>query len=80
MVFQLLEDLTEMSTIKDCKDIFGYIESQQDVLGTVIVILILFCLVSIRICMFLNLLTDSLVWLFIARTFWTWKTSYAKDL
>ncbi|KAJ1299164.1 hypothetical protein BS78_01G511100 [Paspalum vaginatum] len=33
MVFQLLEDLTEMSTIKDCKDIFGYIESQQDVLG-----------------------------------------------
>ncbi|XP_066338340.1 uncharacterized protein [Miscanthus floridulus] len=57
MVFQLLEDLTEMSTIKDCKDIFGYIESQQDVLGKVIVILILF-----------------------ARTFWTWKTSYAKDL
>ncbi|TVU48661.1 hypothetical protein EJB05_08303 [Eragrostis curvula] len=33
MVFQLLEDLTEMSTIKDCKDIFGYIESKQDVLG-----------------------------------------------
>nr|CAB3502267.1 unnamed protein product [Digitaria exilis] len=33
MVFQLLEDLTEMSTVKDCKDIFGYIESQQDVLG-----------------------------------------------
>ncbi|XP_066362837.1 uncharacterized protein [Miscanthus floridulus] len=33
MVFQLLENLTEMSTIKDCKDIFGYIESQQDVLG-----------------------------------------------
>jgi len=40
MVFQLLEDLTEMSTIKDCKDIFGYIESQQDVLGKVIVICI----------------------------------------
>lgn len=40
MVFQLLEDLTEMSTVKDCKDIFGYIESQQDVLGKVIVILI----------------------------------------
>ncbi|KAK3150240.1 hypothetical protein QOZ80_3AG0230680 [Eleusine coracana subsp. coracana] len=33
MVFQLLEDLTEMSTIKDCKNIFGYIESKQDVLG-----------------------------------------------
>ncbi|XP_066337000.1 THO complex subunit 1-like [Miscanthus floridulus] len=33
MVFQRLEDLTEMSTIKDCKDIFRYIESQQDVLG-----------------------------------------------
>ncbi|KAL6847600.1 hypothetical protein ACP4OV_022626 [Aristida adscensionis] len=33
MVFQLLEDLTEMSTIKDCKDIFGYIESKQDILG-----------------------------------------------
>lgn len=40
MVFQLLEDLTEMSTVKDCKDIFGYIESQQDVLGKVIVLLI----------------------------------------
>ncbi len=36
MVFQLLEDLTEMSTIKDCKDVFGYIESKQDVLGKVI--------------------------------------------
>ena len=46
MVFQLLEDLTEMSTIKDCKDIFGYIESKQDVLGKVIVICISFCLVS----------------------------------
>jgi len=83
MVFQLLEDLTEMSTIKDCKDIFGYIESQQDVLGKVTVILILFCLVSsvrYRRRMFLYLLMDSLVWLFIARTFWTWKTSYAKDL
>ncbi|KAL5217538.1 hypothetical protein ABZP36_018222 [Zizania latifolia] len=33
MVFQLLEDLTEMSTIKDCKYVFGYIESKQDVLG-----------------------------------------------
>ncbi|KAF0932849.1 hypothetical protein E2562_012173 [Oryza meyeriana var. granulata] len=33
MVFQLLEDLTEMSTINDCKDVFGYIESKQDVLG-----------------------------------------------
>lgn len=37
MVFQLLEDLTDMSTIKDCKDVFGYIESKQDVLGKVIV-------------------------------------------
>ncbi|VAI34220.1 unnamed protein product [Triticum turgidum subsp. durum] len=33
MVFQLLEDLTDMSTIKDCKHVFGYIESKQDVLG-----------------------------------------------
>lgn len=33
MIFQLLEDLTEMSTIKDCKEIFGYIESKQDILG-----------------------------------------------
>ncbi|XP_047089211.1 THO complex subunit 1-like [Lolium rigidum] len=33
MVFQLLEDLTDMSTIKDCKDVFGYIESKQDILG-----------------------------------------------
>jgi hypothetical protein len=37
MVFQLLEDLTDMSTIKDCKDVFGYIESKQDILGKVIV-------------------------------------------
>lgn len=33
MIFQLLEDLTEMSTMKNCKDIFGYIESKQDILG-----------------------------------------------
>ncbi|GAB2293096.1 suppressor of the transcriptional defect of hpr1 by overexpression [Dionaea muscipula] len=33
MIFQLLEDLTEMSTMIDCKDIFGYIESKQDILG-----------------------------------------------
>ncbi|KAJ0233915.1 THO complex subunit 1 [Hirschfeldia incana] len=33
MIFQLLEDLTEMSTMKNCKDVFGYIESQQDILG-----------------------------------------------
>ncbi|KAL5570587.1 hypothetical protein UlMin_027162 [Ulmus minor] len=33
MIFQLLEDLTEMSTMRNCKDIFGYIESKQDVLG-----------------------------------------------
>ncbi|XP_020094223.1 THO complex subunit 1 isoform X1 [Ananas comosus] len=33
MIFQLLEDLTEMSTIKDCKEVFGYIESKQDILG-----------------------------------------------
>ncbi|XP_047154359.1 THO complex subunit 1-like [Vigna umbellata] len=33
MIFQLLEDLTEMSTMKNCKDIFGYIESIQDILG-----------------------------------------------
>ncbi|ESQ40922.1 hypothetical protein EUTSA_v10013059mg [Eutrema salsugineum] len=33
MIFQLLEDLTEMSTMKNCKDVFGYIESKQDILG-----------------------------------------------
>ncbi|KAG6573787.1 THO complex subunit 1 [Cucurbita argyrosperma subsp. argyrosperma] len=33
MIFQLLEDLTEMSTLRNCKDIFGYIESKQDILG-----------------------------------------------
>ncbi|XP_016188535.1 THO complex subunit 1 isoform X2 [Arachis ipaensis] len=33
MIFSLLEDLTEMSTMKNCKDIFGYIESKQDILG-----------------------------------------------
>ncbi|KDP40562.1 hypothetical protein JCGZ_24561 [Jatropha curcas] len=33
MVFQLLEDLTEMSTMRNCKDVFGYIESKQDILG-----------------------------------------------
>ncbi|KAL9239215.1 hypothetical protein vseg_013555 [Gypsophila vaccaria] len=33
MIFQLLEDLTEMSTVKNCKDVFAYIESKQDILG-----------------------------------------------
>ncbi|CAA2970125.1 Hypothetical predicted protein [Olea europaea subsp. europaea] len=33
MIFQLLEDLTEMSTMRNCKDVFAYIESKQDVLG-----------------------------------------------
>ncbi|KAH7664353.1 THO complex subunit THOC1 protein [Dioscorea alata] len=33
MVFQLLEDLTEMSTVKDCKEVFAYIERMQDILG-----------------------------------------------
>ncbi|KAJ8755853.1 hypothetical protein K2173_024398 [Erythroxylum novogranatense] len=33
MIFQLLEDLTEMSTMRNCKDIFVYIESKQDILG-----------------------------------------------
>lgn len=33
MIFQLLEDLTEMSTMKDCNEVFGYIESKQDILG-----------------------------------------------
>lgn len=37
MIFQLLEDLTEMSTMRNCKDIFGYIESKQDILGKVTV-------------------------------------------
>lgn len=35
MIFQLLEDLTEMSTMRNCKDVFGYIESKQDILGKV---------------------------------------------
>ncbi|XP_004230044.1 THO complex subunit 1 isoform X3 [Solanum lycopersicum] len=33
MIFQLLEDLTEMSTMRNCEDVFGYIESKQDILG-----------------------------------------------
>lgn len=33
MIFQLLEDLTEVSTIKDCKEVFAYIEGKQDILG-----------------------------------------------
>ncbi|KAJ4973113.1 hypothetical protein NE237_006287 [Protea cynaroides] len=33
MIFQLLEDLTEMSTMRDCKEVFAYIESKQDILG-----------------------------------------------
>ncbi|KAH6811690.1 hypothetical protein C2S51_025452 [Perilla frutescens var. frutescens] len=33
MIFQLLEDLAKMSTMRNCKDIFGYIESKQDILG-----------------------------------------------
>ncbi|CAH1452813.1 unnamed protein product [Lactuca virosa] len=32
-IFQLLEDLTEMSTMRNCEDVFGYIESKQDILG-----------------------------------------------
>ena len=35
MIFQFLEDLTEMSTMQDCKEVFGYIEGKQDVLGKV---------------------------------------------
>jgi hypothetical protein len=61
MVFQLLEDLTEMSTIKDCKDIFGYIESKQDVLGKVIVIFFHFGYfddIRYRRCIFIILLMD----------------------
>lgn len=40
MIFQLLEDLTEMSTMRNCKDIFGYIESKQDILGKVSIIIL----------------------------------------
>ncbi|KAL8209757.1 hypothetical protein R6Q57_006489 [Mikania cordata] len=28
MIFQLLEDLTEMSTMKNCENVFGYIETR----------------------------------------------------
>ena len=35
MIFQLLEDLTEMSAMRNCKDIFAYIESKQDISGKV---------------------------------------------
>lgn len=42
MIFQLLEDLTEMSTMRNCKDVFGYIESKQDILGKVSIILLLY--------------------------------------
>ena len=37
-------------------------------------------LVKYRRCMFVTLLIDYRFGLFVARTFWTWKTSYAKDL
>lgn len=40
MIFQLLEDLTEMSTMRNSKDVFGYIESKQDILGKVLPIFI----------------------------------------
>lgn len=40
MIFQLLEDLTEMSTMRNCKDIFAYIESKQDILGKVSSVLV----------------------------------------
>lgn len=40
MIFQLLEDLTEMSTMRNCKDTFGYIESKQDILGKVCAMII----------------------------------------
>ncbi|GBG87433.1 hypothetical protein CBR_g45491 [Chara braunii] len=33
LIFTLLLDLTEASTIEDCNDVFSYIESQQEVLG-----------------------------------------------
>ncbi|KAK1261780.1 hypothetical protein QJS04_geneDACA019562 [Acorus gramineus] len=33
MIFQLLEDLTEMSTMKDCEEVFAYIEGKQNILG-----------------------------------------------
>lgn len=39
MIFQLLEDLTEMSTMRNCEDVFGYIESKQDILGKVCIII-----------------------------------------
>ncbi|XP_044500222.1 uncharacterized protein LOC123221432 [Mangifera indica] len=32
MIFQLLKDLTEMSTMTNCKDVFGYIECKQHIL------------------------------------------------
>ena len=42
MIFQLLEDLTEMSTMRNCKDVFGYIEGKQDVLGKVVIFFFFF--------------------------------------
>ena len=45
MVFQLLEDLTEVSTIKDCKEVFGYIESKQETLGKASVIFLIVTLI-----------------------------------
>ena len=47
MIFQLLEDLTEMSTMRNCEDIFGYIESKQDILGKVGFIILLVLLLYI---------------------------------
>ena len=47
MVFQLLEDLTEVSTIKDCKEVFGYIESKQETLGKASVIFLIVSLMPV---------------------------------
>jgi THO complex subunit 1 len=75
MIFQLLEDLTEMSTMKNCKDVFGYIESKQDILGKVFLK---------RNQIFSRLVVSCiLTWmlqLFAARAFCTRKTCHVEDL
>jgi len=75
MIFQLLEDLTEMSTMKNCKDVFGYIESKQDILGKVFLK---------RNQIFSRLVVSYiLTWmlqLFAARAFCTRKTCHVEDL
>lgn len=78
MIFQLLEDLTEMSTMRNCKDIFGYIESKQDILGKVSFLLLelTFGLTSDLFCVF----NDQSFQYDPARAVCSWKTRHVENM